>query len=105
MRGTYDLNSLLPHNWKSADKAQAPPDNTAAIASVSWVGGIITAISRSQREGWGHQAVEVDTRQILADQCQTGLVAQIVRQWFDDEIGHGIFTFWVEQHMGSKSLI
>jgi hypothetical protein len=43
--------------------------------------------------------------QILANQCQTGLVAQVVGQLFDDEIGHGLFTCWVKQHIGSKPLI
>jgi hypothetical protein len=43
--------------------------------------------------------------QILANQCQTGLVAQVVGQWFDDEIGHGLFTCWVEQQIGYKPLI
>jgi hypothetical protein len=43
--------------------------------------------------------------QILANQCQTGLVDQVVGQWFGDEIGHGRFTCWVEQKIGSKSLI
>ena len=43
--------------------------------------------------------------QILANQCQTGLVVQVVGQWFDDEIGHGRFTCWVEQHVESKPLI
>ena len=50
-------------------------------------------------------AVEVDALQILANQRQTGLVAQVVGQLFDDEIGHGLFTCWVKQHMGSKPLI
>jgi hypothetical protein len=50
----------------------------------------LLAIVRSDREGRVHQGVEVDALQILANQCQTGLVAQVVGQWFDDEIGHGL---------------
>jgi hypothetical protein len=41
----------------------------------------------------------------FANQCQTGLVAQVAGQWFDDEIGHGLFAFWVKQHARSKLFI
>jgi hypothetical protein len=41
----------------------------------------------------------------LANQCQTGLVAQVAGQWFDDEIGHGLFPFWVKQHVRPKPFI
>jgi hypothetical protein len=36
------------------------------------------------REARVHHGVEVDALQILANQCQTGLVAQVVGQLFDD---------------------
>jgi hypothetical protein len=57
------------------------------------------------REGRVHQTVEVDALQILANQRQTGLVAQVAGQLFDDQIGHGLFTRWVKQRVGSKLLI
>jgi hypothetical protein len=41
----------------------------------------------------------------FASQCQAGLVAQVAGQWFDDEIGHGLFTFWVKPHARSKPFI
>jgi len=59
--------------------------------------------TRADREGRIDQAV--DALEIFANQCQAGLVAQVVVQIFDDEIGHGLFTCWVKYNKESKLLI
>ncbi|MDZ4187019.1 MAG: hypothetical protein U1D25_02765 [Hydrogenophaga sp.] len=56
-------------------------------------------------EEFGGCGFEVDALQMLANQRQTGLIAQVVGQLFDDEIGQGLFTRWVKQHLGPKLLI
>lgn len=43
-------------------------------------------------EGWGHEGVEVDALELLANQCQTGLLAQVVGKLFEKEFGHVGFT-------------
>ena len=59
----------------------------------------------AHREGRVDQAVDVDALQILANQCQTGLVAQVVGQLFENEIGHVGLHLLGEAHMRSKLLI
>jgi hypothetical protein len=55
--------------------------------------------TRADRKGQIHQAVDVDALEILANQCQTGVVAQVEGQLFDNEICDVSFTCWVKSHM------
>lgn len=65
----------------------------------------VAKFSKFERRGvWGC-GFEVDALQMLANQHQTGLVAQVVGELFDDEIGQVLFTRWVKQHLGPKLLI
>jgi hypothetical protein len=54
--------------------------------------GQLTEVTRADRKGQIHQAVDMDTLEILANQCQTGLVVQGVGVWLDNEICHGLLT-------------
>ena len=51
---------------------------------------------RAHGEGRVHHGVEVDALQILPNQCQAGLVAQVVGQLFDYKVGHVVVTCWVK---------
>ena len=44
--------------------------------------------ARSDREGRVYQCVDVDALQTLANQCQPGLIAQVLGQLFDFKVGH-----------------
>lgn len=48
------------------------------------------------------QGVEIDALEVLANQGQASVLAQVVGQLFDDKIGHGGFTFRVKHTWGSR---
>ena len=52
----------------------------------------LLAFAAAHRADRVHQGIEVDALEVFADQGQTGVLAQIVGQLFDDEIGHVCFT-------------
>lgn len=59
----------------------------------------------THREGRDNEGVDVDALQILTNPWRTGLVAQVVGQLFENEIGHAGLHFQGERHIRPKLLI
>lgn len=44
--------------------------------------------ARANREGSINQRIEINSLEIFANECQTGMGAEVVGQLFDDKVGH-----------------
>lgn len=56
-----------------------------------------------EKSGIEH-GVDVDAPETFTDQGQTGLTAEVVGEFFDEEFDHGDLHIKGEDHMGHKEL-
>jgi hypothetical protein len=54
----------------------------------------------AHRDDGINERAEVDALEILSNACQPSLVAQVVGQLFENQIGHAGFTCWVKPKWG-----